>query len=178
MRLLVHVCCGPCLYALLPSLREERHAVAAFFYNPNIHPYREFRKRARAAQLAAEIEHIPMTLVEEYGLVEFLRNVVGKENERCPICYRMRLARAARAAAEGGMDAYTTTLLASPHQDLSVIRAAGEEAAERAGISFYYRDWRGDHERDRGGAPALPLPAVILRVCLQRVRQVQMRNRA
>ena len=147
MKVLVHVCCGPCLYALLPSLRAEGHDVAGIFCNPNIHPYREFRKRLQAARRVGRVEGVEMEVVEAYGLVDFLRRVVGREDRRCALCYEMRLGETARAAARAGADAFTTTLLASPHQQLDVIRDAGDAAAARAGVSFYWRDWRGEHRR-------------------------------
>jgi predicted adenine nucleotide alpha hydrolase (AANH) superfamily ATPase len=147
MRLLVHVCCGPCLYALLPSLRSGGHEVRGYFYNPNVHPYREFCKRLRAAEIAAERESVPMTVVGEYGLTPFLRSVVGREEERCARCYALRLGRAAQAAAADGMEGFTTTLLASSHQDLEAVRRAARAAAAGAGVSFLDGDWRGEHDR-------------------------------
>lgn len=74
--------------------------------------------------------------------VPWLRAVAGKEAARCTFCVRLRLAFSARLAAERGFEAFTTTLLYSRYQKHEEIRALGEECAARAGISFYYEDFR------------------------------------
>ena len=73
---------------------------------------------------------------------EFLRLVVPRADDRCRHCYRLRLKETARAAREGGFDAFTTTLLLSKHQDHEEIKEAGREAAGGAGVEFLERDFR------------------------------------
>ncbi|MDA3785751.1 MAG: epoxyqueuosine reductase QueH, partial [Deltaproteobacteria bacterium] len=90
MKILLHTCCGPCAIYPLSRLREEGHQVTGFFYNPNIHPFREFKKRLAAMRLLAEREDLPVIYDSKYGLQEYLRQVVFKEEERCRICYAMR----------------------------------------------------------------------------------------
>jgi len=116
--------------------------VAFALVNPNIHPYLEFERRREGAHAVAAHWGVEVAYDDGYGLREFLRAVVGHEDERCPICYRMRLDRTARLAREGGFDAFTTTMLVSTQQDHEEIRKAGERAAVEHGIDFLYRDFR------------------------------------
>ncbi len=128
-----------------------------FFYNPNIHPLIEFRKRLKAFEVYAEREGLDAELDSEYGLVRFLEQVGPTGSGRCPVCYRERLGRTARLAAERGADAFSTTMIASPHQDHDAIRAAGEQAAAEFGVAFLYEDLRGRAEHGRETARKLSL---------------------
>lgn len=156
MKLLVHACCAWCLAKCLPGLAREGvepGAATIFWYNPNIHPLIEYRRRLKALKMLCERAGLPLADGREegeeregYGLVAFCRAVQGREAApaRCAVCYGMRMRRAARAAKEGGYDAFTTTLLTSLQQDHALLRAAGKEAAEEFGVRFLYRDWRGE----------------------------------
>ena len=124
------------------ELLAAGHEVAGAFVNPNIHPYREFESRREAARLACAALDVAMVREDGYGLTEFLRAVVGHENERCPLCYAMRLDRVAELANSLGFDAFSTSMLISTYQDHEGIRQAGEAAAEAHGVEFEYRDFR------------------------------------
>jgi len=139
---LLHTCCAVCLEAVLPALCEEGWAVTAFFFNPNIHPYREFEKRLRAVEVAAEMEKVTLVAENLYGLQTYLDHILPYGARRCRACYDLRLEVTAEEAADGGYDAFTTTLLASGHQAHADVKAAGEEAARKYGVEFLYRDWR------------------------------------
>ncbi len=143
LKLLLHICCGPCACYPLEVLAAEGAAVTGFFFNPNIHPYQEFQRRLAALEELAGHTGLAVAYERDYGLREYLRQVVFHEDERCPICYRMRLTAAARRAAELGLDAFSTTLLYSRYQRHEVIREIGEEAGRLAGVPFFYRDFRG-----------------------------------
>ena len=45
MKTLMHICCAPCANRPIAALREEGIELAGFWYNPNIHPYTEYRSR-------------------------------------------------------------------------------------------------------------------------------------
>ena len=139
--LLVHACCAPCLAAVLEPLRRLG-GWAAFFYNPNIQPLVEFRRRAKSLHVLAERERLALIADERYDVRGFLRAVPWDRPERCLACYRMRLQETACVAAEKGFSAMTTTLLASEHQDHEAVRRLGEEAAAGRGLRFHYEDWR------------------------------------
>lgn len=139
--LLVHACCAQCLAAILNPLRRFGRW-AAYFYNPNIQPLVEFRRRAKSLHVLAERERLALMADERYDVRGFLRTVPWDRPERCLACYRMRLQETARVAAEKGFSAMTTTLLASEHQDHEAVRRLGEEAAAGRGLLFHYEDWR------------------------------------
>ena len=79
---------------------------------------------------------------DEYGLRAFLDKVMPETKDRCKKCYSMRLEKTAAFAAQEGYDSFGTTLLISPYQDHEAIKLAGEEAAEKYGVNFLYRDFR------------------------------------
>ena len=142
MRILLHVCCGPCAIYPVYQLRQQQHEVTGFFHNPNIHPFREFRQRLETVKTMAEATGLSLELDEQYGLNEFLRRVVFHEDQRCGHCYAMRLSRTASAAAAGRYDAFSSTLLYSRYQNHLALREQGEALAQQVGVPFYYEDFR------------------------------------
>lgn len=142
MKVLIHNCCGPCSIFPVASLREEGHDLRGLFYNPNIHPYTEFQKRLETLQDYAAKVQLPLIVLDDYELDEFLRQAVFREGERCRFCYAMRLKRAAQVAKKGGFDAFTTTLLVSPFQKHNLIAEIGRTVGEEVGVPFLYRDFR------------------------------------
>lgn len=142
MTVLLHLCCGPCAIFPLTALRAKGGAVRGYFHNPNIHPFREFRQRLATVEDLAHRMALPVEYEREYGLREYLRRVVFHEDQRCPLCYRMRLEATARKAMEIGADAFSTTLLYSRYQRHETIRALGEELAAQFGVHFLYEDFR------------------------------------
>lgn len=140
--MLLHTCCGPCTLYPLRVLREEGLEPVGFFFNPNIHPYREFRKRMGALREVAERRHLEVIWHRDYGLRNFLREVVFREEDRCEVCYYLRLRETAALARKEGYPVFSTTLLYSPFQQHELIRDIGETLARRFGLSFLYRDFR------------------------------------
>jgi len=139
---LVHVCCAACALAVLDPLRRVGLA-AMHFYNPNVHPLLEFRRRLTAVQVLAERERLELVADGRYGLSDFLARAAPWERPgRCLACWRMRLAETARLAAERGIPAITTTLLASTQQDHEAVRRIGQEEAAVRGVRFHYEDFR------------------------------------
>lgn len=141
MKLLMHMCCGPCAVYPYDVLKDE-HEITGLFYNPNIHPYTEYKKRMDTALEFSERSGFKTIVIDEYKLDEFLRNAAFRENQRCMMCYADRLERAASVARKGGFDAFTTTLLVSPFQKHDLIKRIGEEAGQKYGVEFLYRDFR------------------------------------
>jgi len=151
-RLLLHTCCGPCATYTVGHLRAAGYILTGYWFNPNIHPSAEHdRRRESFGRFAAAVE-LPVLWEPGYALAEFLRLVAPNPERptRCRICYRLRLACTARAAAAGGYDAFSTTLLISPYQDLDAIRQIGEEEGAAHGVRFHYENLRsGFAERSR-----------------------------
>jgi hypothetical protein len=142
MALLLHICCGVCLGGPLEDLVKRGVRVQGYFYNPNIHPYAEFRQRLDALKSLSRRLGVPVRYEEVYGLQEFACAAMPNDKDRCERCYRLRLRRTAQVAKETGCDSFSTTLLVSRHQKHDLIRRVGEEAAKELGVSFYYQDWR------------------------------------
>ncbi|NLZ17562.1 MAG: epoxyqueuosine reductase QueH [Desulfobulbaceae bacterium] len=142
MRILVHVCCGPCAVYPMQHLALAGHELTGFFHNPNIHPYQEFRRRLEAAASLSEASGWPLVVDEHYGLREYLRQINFNEDGRCHYCYDMRLEHVARQAKIGGYDAFTTTLLYSRYQNHELIRERATWWAMKSQVDFYYEDFR------------------------------------
>lgn len=142
MKILLHTCCGPCAIYPLEKLIGTGHSVTGFFYNHNIHPYQEYQRRLQGVREFAAAKALQLICRDEYNLEEFLAAVAQNPEQRCYYCYFSRLDAAARKAAELGFDAFTSSLLYSRYQNQESIRTAGERAAERHGIQFYYEDFR------------------------------------
>jgi predicted adenine nucleotide alpha hydrolase (AANH) superfamily ATPase len=149
-RLLIHVCCAHCAAYTAEHWRREGYDATGFWYNPNIHPYTEHQHRLESVKsLAAQIE-LPLIIADGYDLPEYFRRVAGHEAERCQYCFELRLTKTAETASEKGYDAFTTTLLISPHQKHDLIKETGEKAAIRQahgerggkGVEFLYADLR------------------------------------
>lgn len=143
----LHVCCALCYAKALEGLKEEygdNPPVTAVWFNPNIHPLIEYRRRLKAVQIFSERVDIPLVIIDEYGLNEFCR--LTAENQqvpgRCEICYNMRFKKVAEIAADNAADTFSSTLCTSPHQPHELIKKCGESAAAANGIKFAYRNWR------------------------------------
>jgi len=142
MKLLLHICCGPCAIYPVEVLRAAGHEVEGYFDNPNIHPYQEFLRRVKALEDYAAEADLPVIWNQDYDIEEFFRLVAFREEERCRFCYQLRLGRAARAARAGGFEAFTSTLLYSRYQQHELIDEVARQAAAEAGVAFYYEDFR------------------------------------
>ena len=143
MKLLLHICCAPCLIYPLEKLRKDGFEVSGFFYNPNIHPFSEYKARREALEevgkkYAVEVSYPP------YSPSEYFRAVNLKEEspQRCGICWFLRLKAAAKQAKEKGLDCFSTTLLVSPYQNQELLKKIGDDIAAEEGIRFYYEDFR------------------------------------
>lgn len=156
-KILLHMCCGPCSCYTVKKLREENFEPVGYFFNPNIHPYQEWRKRLRAAREFAEKVGMKFFHVNHYGLRDFLEktsSVAGKISDadtfqnadgfhaRCKICYAWRLSETAKFAAENNFKIFTSTLFYSIHQNHELMKKIAETFAKQFGVKFYYEDFR------------------------------------
>jgi predicted adenine nucleotide alpha hydrolase (AANH) superfamily ATPase len=143
MKTLLHICCGPCAVAPVESLRQEGFEVAGFFYNPNIHPYAEYRRRYQAVVAASERLGLGV-VYHRYDFEDFLRQVCALPSraEQHALCWRIRLEETARVARARGFENFTTTLLSSPYQDIETIGRMGEAIGRAVGVTFLVRPFR------------------------------------
>ena len=136
--LFLHCCCAPCSSYCLEYL-SRYFDITVLYYNPNISPQSEFVKRAEEQRrfigefpLARDVKLI----VDNYDPEEFYSAVQGSEDapeggERCFICYRLRLERAAKYAAAHGFDWFCTTLSISPLKNCEKLRRRNRMAKTR-----------------------------------------------
>ena len=136
-RLLLHSCCAPCSSNCIEVL-SKYFMVTVFYYNPNIYPEEEYRKRVAEQQKFIEKLPVkyPIHFVEgAYEKERFYEMAKGMEKvpeggERCFKCYRLRMEEAARLAQKDNYDYFTTTLSISPLKNAEKINEIGEELAE------------------------------------------------
>ncbi|MFA6309303.1 MAG: epoxyqueuosine reductase QueH [Clostridia bacterium] len=156
MRLLLHMCCAPC--ALYPAgvLQDEKIEFEGFFYNPNIHPIDEFNRRKENVEIFSKNKGIKTTYADDF-LQNDWENFSESDDERCKMCYSLRLSKTARFAKENGFNAFSTTLLVSPYQKHDLIKELGEKFSKDFGIEFYYRDFRPGFREGQARAKELGL---------------------
>ena len=161
MRILLHICCGPCAIMPLRVLAEEGHEIAGYFYNPNIHPLAEYMKRREGALRAAQLCFAPdraqtardsgipvffSASADEYDAQSWCRAALAQQDlapyGRCAYCQRSRMEHTAHFAKAHGFAAFTTSLLYSRQQQHEGVIQAGEAASAVAGLPFLYRDFR------------------------------------
>ena len=147
--LLLHSCCAPCSSYTLEYL-SEFFSITVYYYNPNIYPEEEYRKRVEEqkrfiSEFPAENK---ISFIEgSYRPEEFLNAVKGLEEaeeggERCFICYRLRLESAARLAAEKGFDYFTTTLSISPYKNAQKLNETASELSEIYSVKSLPSDFK------------------------------------
>ena len=143
MKLLMHACCAPCSIYPVDTLRKEKIEPTIYWYNPNIHPYMEYKERRNTLKKYAEIENINVIFDEEYGLDNFCKEAIKDLNSRCVnYCYPVRLRKTFEYAKQNGYDTVTTTLLYSIYQKHDYIKKLCEDLSKEFEIDFLYRDFR------------------------------------
>lgn len=147
--LFLHSCCAPCSSYVLEYL-SQYFEITDFFYNPNISPKEEYEKREEELErLIASMPfvHKPKFLKGVYCPEKFFEMAKGMEDipeggERCFACYEMRMEEAARLAAEGGYDYFTTTLSISPLKNAAKINEIGESLAKKYHVRHLPSDFK------------------------------------
>lgn len=142
MKTLLHICCAPCSIMCIESLRDEGIEPVGYWYNPNIHPLKEYKMRKNALVDYAKSINMKLVVENEYGLRKFIEGVYPNWDNRCGYCYTSRLEGTAKYCAENGYDSFTTTLLISPYQNHNLMVEIGNKMAEKYGVEFLYRDFR------------------------------------
>jgi predicted adenine nucleotide alpha hydrolase (AANH) superfamily ATPase len=140
-KILLHACCGLCAVWPVERLREEGFDLEAYFFNPNIHPLKEFSRRKETFLTYARIKNLNVHISEDF-LQERWEAYAPDDPNRCVMCYKMRLKEAARFAKENGYGGFTSTLFVSPYQNHELMREIALEFEEEFKIPFLYRDFR------------------------------------
>ena len=142
MKTLLHICCAPCANQCIDSLRSEGQELTGYWYNPNIHPFTEYRARRNCLREYAQTIRLPPIEKNDYGLRPFVKAVAEDIENRCVKCYEMRLFEVARFASENGFDGFSSSLFISPYQQHELMKEVAENAADTYHVSFVYRDFR------------------------------------
>src|SRR3990167_760476 len=132
-RLLLHSCCAPCSGEVMEALLASRIDFSIFFYNPNIHPVQEYKKRKAENIRFAEKHHISF-IDADYDTENWFARAKGLEWEpergkRCTLCFDMRFERTALYAHEHGFDVISSSLGISRWKDMNQINDSGTRAA-------------------------------------------------
>lgn len=158
MKLLMHTCCAPCSVYCIDNLREQNIEPTLYWYNPNIHPYKEYQARRDCLKDYANNIGITAIFEEEYGLKEFCKNVIDDLENRCTnYCYKVRLEKTIQYAKQNGYDTFTTTLFVSPYQKHDQLKKICEELAQKYDINFLYIDFRTGFRQGQAKARELGL---------------------
>jgi len=142
LKVLIHICCGPCSIYPVEAITASGLEVMGFFYRHNIHPYSECLKRQENLEAYARQIGLRLIIQEGYDLEGFIQNVVYREKDRCTYCYHDRLRTTALLAKRGKFDYFTSTLLYSKFQNHDLIKSMGESIAKSTGVPFWYEDFR------------------------------------
>lgn len=137
----MHLCCAPCATFPVEQLKSEGITVDGLFYNPNIHPYEEFKKREAQVKKLGEIYDMKIHFMPDFEQ-ELWENLKDNDKGRCNMCYHKRLERLFKFAALQKYDAVTSSLLVSPYQKHDKIKEISQRYSEKYGIDFLYRDFR------------------------------------
>ncbi|MXV08319.1 MULTISPECIES: epoxyqueuosine reductase QueH [unclassified Xanthomonas] len=146
-RLLLHSCCAPCSGELMEAFVESGIDYTVFFYNPNIHPAREYELRKQENIRFAEQHGVPF-VDADYDTDNWFARARGMENEpergiRCTMCFDMRFERTALYAHEHGYAVMTSSLGISRWKDMRQITDSGIRAASPyPALTYWDYNWR------------------------------------
>lgn len=134
-KVLLHTCCAPCSSAIIEAMMQNGITPVIFYCNPNIYPQQEYEIRKNECTRYAESLGLEI-IDDDYDHEAWLESVKGMENEperggRCLKCFKIRLLRTARYAAERGIRVITTTLASSRWKSLDQINEAGRWACSQ-----------------------------------------------
>ena len=146
-KVLLHSCCAPCSGEVMEAMTASGVDYTIFFYNPNIHPKREYELRKQENIRFAEKHRIAF-VDADYDADNWFARAKGMEWEpergiRCTMCFDMRFERTALYAHEHGFPVFTSSLGISRWKDMNQINGSGVRAAAHyGGLSYWTYNWR------------------------------------
>jgi epoxyqueuosine reductase len=129
--ILLHCCCGPCSMACIDFLRNQGFSIKPIFFNPNIEPIDENKRRLEGFLTVCNFKGLEPIVISDDLYIQ------KTDDNRCGHCYSFRLDKVAQFANRNGFAQFTTTLLISPYQNHELLRQTGEKHK-----TFKYFDFR------------------------------------
>lgn len=145
-KIVLHACCGICSGYPVSFLKDAGYQVIVYFYNPNIYPAEEYKKRLEAEKTLCE--HFDCELVvAKYEPEEFYDVALGLEQEpekgkRCDKCFELRLENTAEFAKSRGIENFTTSIVISPHKNFQKLSEIGQKIAQEKDLNFLAVDFK------------------------------------
>ena len=159
-KVLLHSCCAPCSGEVIEAMVKSGLELTIFFYNPNIHPKKEYDIRKNENIRYAKKLNIPF-IDADYDVQNWFAKAKGMENEpergaRCTMCFDMRFLASAIYAKENGFKVFTSSLGISRWKNMQQINDCGLWAAKMANngiatgksVTYWTYNWR----KEGGGA--------------------------
>ena len=146
-KVLMHSCCAPCSGEVMEAMTASGIDYTIFFYNPNIHPKREYELRKQENIRFAE-KHGIAFIDADYDADNWFTRAKGMEFEpergkRCTMCFDMRFERTALYAHEHGFPVFTSSLGISRWKNMDQINDCGVRAAKPyEGLAYWTYNWR------------------------------------
>lgn len=145
-KIIIHTCCAVCSGYPISHLKETGYEVCAYFYNPNIYPEDEYKKRLDAERTLCK--HFDVELYEEkYEPDVYFDYIKGLENEpekglRCDKCFELRLLKTAEFAKSRNIENFTTSIVISPHKNFDKITKIGQKIASDFNLNYLAIDFK------------------------------------
>lgn len=146
-KLLLHSCCAPCSGEVMEAMIDSGIDFTIYFYNPNIHPKKEYELRKEENIRFAEKHNIPF-VDADYDVDNWFERAKGMEHEpergiRCTMCFDMRFERTALYAYENNFSLICSSLGISRWKNFDQINDCGIRAASHyPGIKYWTYNWR------------------------------------
>ena len=145
-KLLLHSCCAPCSSYVITYLYDY-FDITILYYNPNIHPYEEYKKRKdEQIRLISNFKGVKIINCD-YDNDIYNEVIKGLENEpergsRCTKCFYLRLNKTGEIAKKNDFEYFGTTLTVSPYKNAKLLNEIGEDISKKYHIKWLYSDFK------------------------------------
>ncbi len=152
-KVLLHSCCAPCSGEVIEAMVKSGLDLTIYFYNPNIHPLKEYEIRKNENKRYADKLNIEF-IDADYDVQNWFTKAKGMERDpergrRCSMCFDMRFVRSAEYAKANGFNIFTSSLGISRWKNMEQINKSGLDAAAHVGgVEYWTYNWR----KEGGGA--------------------------
>lgn len=154
-KLLLHVCCGPCLTIPYEELKDY-FDVTIIFNNSNIYPKQEHDRRLEELKKYVSSVCPKVKIIEiPYDNITYTKDLLPYANEpeghnRCRVCFRKRLTFGFKYAREHGFDYFTTVMTLSRYKNAQDINRLGAELEEKySSVKWLFADFKKNNGYER-----------------------------